>query len=296
MVKNIKLSLIILSFFILTGCTGMGVFRSQNNNPPVRITGFTECAKLYPVLASEPSQCKLPDGTIFVEVASTTLPNPSGSTTPACRDLCGDGTCQQFICLAANCPCHETATNCPADCSGKSEGTTSGEIASSSSDKNGLANPASVNCEKLGGRLEIRNDEQGNQTGFCRLPDGQECEEWALFRNECALSPSSQMGVLSGKVSVGPICPVERVGVPCPVPPEAYTSREIVIYKADGHTEVTRQNFRSDGTYRIDLPPGVYIVNILKSAVGGSKNLPQTVIIEAGKILKLDFSIDTGIR
>jgi putative hemolysin len=48
-----------------------------------------------------------------------------------------------------------------------------------------LANPASVYCEKQGGKLEIRTGTDGSQTGFCKLSDGSECEEWAYFRGEC---------------------------------------------------------------------------------------------------------------
>lgn len=49
----------------------------------------------------------------------------------------------------------------------------------------GLANPASVNCvQKEGGTFEIRKDPEGNEYGICHLPDGKECEEWALFRGE----------------------------------------------------------------------------------------------------------------
>lgn len=45
-----------------------------------------------------------------------------------------------------------------------------------------IANPASEHCITLGGSLEIREDAAGAQAGYCRLPDGQICEEWALFR------------------------------------------------------------------------------------------------------------------
>ena len=47
-----------------------------------------------------------------------------------------------------------------------------------------LANPASVFCEENGGKLEIR-DEADGQVGYCIFPDGSECEEWAYFRSEC---------------------------------------------------------------------------------------------------------------
>ena len=47
-----------------------------------------------------------------------------------------------------------------------------------------LANPASENCVSLGGELEFV-EEDGGVAGYCLLPDGTRCEEWALFRKEC---------------------------------------------------------------------------------------------------------------
>ncbi|MEI7855912.1 MAG: DUF333 domain-containing protein [Methanomicrobiales archaeon] len=48
----------------------------------------------------------------------------------------------------------------------------------------GMANPASVNCGKLGGNTDIKKDAQGNEYGMCTFTNGTTCEEWALFRNE----------------------------------------------------------------------------------------------------------------
>jgi putative hemolysin len=47
-----------------------------------------------------------------------------------------------------------------------------------------IANPASEFCIENGGRLEIRQDLQG-EAGFCIFEDGSECEEWAYFNGEC---------------------------------------------------------------------------------------------------------------
>lgn len=47
-----------------------------------------------------------------------------------------------------------------------------------------LPNPASVYCQQQGGTLELVDTPQGQQ-GFCTLPSGERCEEWALFRGEC---------------------------------------------------------------------------------------------------------------
>jgi len=48
----------------------------------------------------------------------------------------------------------------------------------------GIANPASVNCGKVGGTLEIKKDVAGNEYGMCNFTNGTSCEEWALFRGE----------------------------------------------------------------------------------------------------------------
>jgi len=48
----------------------------------------------------------------------------------------------------------------------------------------GLANPASVYCEQQGGKLRITDTPEG-QIGMCKLPSGEECEEWAYMRGIC---------------------------------------------------------------------------------------------------------------
>lgn len=59
----------------------------------------------------------------------------------------------------------------------------------------GVANPASVYCEKLGGTLEIIQEEPGpnggGQVGMCALPGGKTCEEGTLYRGECAGFPGA---------------------------------------------------------------------------------------------------------
>lgn len=103
-------------------------------------------------------------------------------------------------------------------------------------------------------------------------------------------------GTISGKVTIGPICPVEREGVPCPVPIEAYTSRKIVIFKEDGMTEVTRFSLSAEGTYGISLPPGPYVLGLLSNGIDRGEGLPHAFAVVAGSMQIFDFSIDTGIR
>lgn len=104
------------------------------------------------------------------------------------------------------------------------------------------------------------------------------------------------VGLIKGKVSVGPICPVERPGVPCPVPPEAYTSREVILYAANGTTAIKRMHFAADGTYHFEVPAGIYVLDIPRQGIGGSSDLPKTLTVSSDETLEVNFSIDTGIR
>lgn len=54
-----------------------------------------------------------------------------------------------------------------------------------------IANPAAIYCLKMGGKLEMRKNEDGI-TGYCSLPNGTVCEEWKLFRGECSGQPGAQ--------------------------------------------------------------------------------------------------------
>ncbi|MBN1536532.1 MAG: DUF333 domain-containing protein [Anaerolineales bacterium] len=49
----------------------------------------------------------------------------------------------------------------------------------------GIANPASQNCEKVGGVLTIEKSGNGGEFGVCTFEDNRQCEEWALFHGDC---------------------------------------------------------------------------------------------------------------
>ena len=48
-----------------------------------------------------------------------------------------------------------------------------------------LANPASQNCAKKGGRLTIEKNPKGGEYGVCVFADKLQCEEWAMLRGQC---------------------------------------------------------------------------------------------------------------
>jgi hypothetical protein len=109
-------------------------------------------------------------------------------------------------------------------------------------------------------------------------------------------SSFGEKGIIKGTVSVGPVCPVEEKGVPCDIPPEVFTSREVVILTGDGTEEIARTFLSPSGAYQIELPPGKYLVDIGKKGVDFSKELPKKITILPGETVEFNFSIDTGIR
>ena len=104
-------------------------------------------------------------------------------------------------------------------------------------------------------------------------------------------------GVLEGKVSIGPLTPVQRIGEPEPTPaPEVFAARQVVIFSQDGQKEIARVQIGADGSYRVELAPGEYLVDINRLGIDSSKDLPVVIQIEREQTTRLDIDIDTGIR
>jgi hypothetical protein len=111
------------------------------------------------------------------------------------------------------------------------------------------------------------------------------------------VTPPAPTGYLEGQVAIGPLQPVERVGVPPPTPsPAVCTARGLVVYQADTGAEAARFALEPDCTYRVALPAGNYRVELDRRGIDFSKDLPRVVTIASGQTTRLDLSIDTGIR
>jgi hypothetical protein len=117
----------------------------------------------------------------------------------------------------------------------------------------------------------------------------------AITLNCGCLQSGSGTGTLTGTVSIGPLCPVE----PCIVPHDrlfaAYAARPITISTLAG-TVVAMVTADPKTGYSVALKPGTYVIDIQHQGIGGSKELPATVILHDGETVRLDISIDTGIR
>lgn len=101
-------------------------------------------------------------------------------------------------------------------------------------------------------------------------------------------------GYVAGHVTIGPFCPVERIDQPCKAPPEAYTSREAVVYESNGTTVQERVHLDTGGNYKIALAPGNYFIQIVPAGIGAGEKKPATV--KSFETTTVNFDIDTGIR
>jgi len=109
-------------------------------------------------------------------------------------------------------------------------------------------------------------------------------------------SPGPSVGEVSGKVTAGPICPVERVP-PDPSCAPRPVAGAVLIVQTTGGREVTRTMSAADGTFRVSLAPGAY--RLVPQRVAGYMGTAQPVDFQvtAGQPTpELEVSYDTGIR
>ena len=93
------------------GCTGEATPK-PGDAPPA---SFKECAEQGgAILKSFPAQCVSRDGKRFIEDEGGS--RSRGGAGRACKDECGNGQCEEMVCMAIGCPCAETHQSCPQDC------------------------------------------------------------------------------------------------------------------------------------------------------------------------------------
>jgi len=96
---------------------------------------------------------------------------------------------------------------------------------------------------------------------------------------------------IRGRVVILPTCPVETDASPCPPKPVATT---VVVEPEDG--DIRRIETETDGTFRVDLPPGRYLLSAQPPP--GSMLVPvaQPVTVEAGGYGQVTVVLDSRLR
>ncbi len=85
-------------------------FDSGKVAPEGSVNNFQECVDagfeiFYPDCIGCRPYCETSDGEIFI-----------AEDTSTCVEQCGDGVCDEIVCMGEGCPCPETTENCPEDC------------------------------------------------------------------------------------------------------------------------------------------------------------------------------------
>ncbi len=108
-----------------------------------------------------------------------------------------------------------------------------------------------------------------------------------------------QNGTLQGRITIGPLCPVEtNPPDPSCLPNEqTYAAYQLTVYKVNFAASSSLEKFATfqgdkDGNYRIELPEGNYEL----AQETGLSRYQQEFVIKAGEATALDIDIDTGIR
>lgn len=106
-------------------------------------------------------------------------------------------------------------------------------------------------------------------------------------------SPNLQSGI-EGTITIGPTCPVERIP-PDPNCADKPYQAAIKVQTADGQKTITQFTSGADGTFKVYLPPGNYLLVPVNSGM-----LPrageQTVRVEKNAFTKVTITFDSGIR
>jgi hypothetical protein len=117
----------------------------------------------------------------------------------------------------------------------------------------------------------------------------------ALFMLGCSYV-HQEPGVIEGKVTIGPLVPVERPGVEYEIPCEVYEARKIMVYDENRKKLVKQVDIDCNGMYRAELEPGLYRIDINRIGIDHSSEVPTEVEIKPRETIQLDIDIDTGIR
>ena len=98
-------------------------------------------------------------------------------------------------------------------------------------------------------------------------------------------------GSLAGVVKRGPITPVCAVEQPCDAP-----AKNVTLLFTHNDRVVGRAVTDEKGRYSLRLPAGLYSVRRPAAASIDRKLEPNHVRVYGGRMRRVDFSIDTGIR
>jgi hypothetical protein len=138
---------------------------------------------------------------------------------------------------------------------------------------------------------QVGDEGQGSVDAPVVAPDQTTNEVPPQDQDQSAQPP----GIVEGRLQIGPISPVQ-IGPTSPVPPpELCVAQGLVVLLPDQQTEVMRTSLQPDCSYKLTLSPGTYVVSVQPNGLSGGGQLSQTVQLESGELVELNFTISTGV-
>ena len=77
---------------------------------------------------------------------------------------------------------------------------------------------------------------------------------------------------------------------------ETYAEYPLIIVSRDRKKEIARVTANRNGNYRVELPPGDYVLDVQGRAPGHVRAKPQPFRVVSNQTVRVDMDIDTGIR
>ena len=105
-------------------------------------------------------------------------------------------------------------------------------------------------------------------------------------------------GFLEGHLKIISLKEVELEDANAPTNPTAvnYADYPLNILNRDGKQEIARVNADTSGNYRLELPPGDYILDVPRRTPKRTRATPQPFTVVSGQTVRVDMDIDTGVR
>ena len=106
-------------------------------------------------------------------------------------------------------------------------------------------------------------------------------------------------GFVEGHVKIFPLSDVnlyDDTGAPNPGNAQPYFEYRLIVRSRQGKKEITQVTVNRNGNYRIELPPGDYILDVLGAESRPARVKPQPFTVVSNQLVRVDMDIDTGIR
>ena len=114
----------------------------------------------------------------------------------------------------------------------------------------------------------------------------------------CAASDNSQpTGVLQGHLKIFSMETVKPADGSVPtVTPQTYKDYPLVVLNSDGKQPVTATTADAQGNFRVELPPGTYVLDIQDRNRKHVRAKPVPFTVVSNQTVQVDMKMDTGIR